>query len=209
MKNKKMNFLSDIQGNKYTSKNPIAHKLLNNFFGTIAYLLSLTDTSKVQTMTECGCGKGQVTQFISKSIQLNQINSFDISESDLAISQVNNVNESINFYKKSIYDISENEKADLIVCCEVLEHLEFPEKALLKMSELKGEYYLFSVPNEPIWRVMNFLRGKYVKDWGNTPDHVNHWSTNAFKKIVSQYFDIIEVRKPLPWTMILAKSKHI
>ncbi len=206
---KKKHVFSDLHEDKYASKNPIAQKLLNNFFQSIADLLHLIKNSDINTMTECGSGKGQVTQFIANQIQLDQINSFDISLEDLAISKENNDKDYINFYQKSIYDISDDEKADLIVCCEVLEHLEFPEEAIKKMARLNGQYYLFSVPNEPIWRILNFIRGKYMRDWGNTPDHCNHWSTKKFKELVSKHLDIIEVRKPLPWTMILAKPKHI
>jgi 2-polyprenyl-3-methyl-5-hydroxy-6-metoxy-1,4-benzoquinol methylase len=204
----KKNIFSDLQGDKYTSKNPIANKLLNNFFVKIADLLHLVDNKTVKTMTECGCGKGQVTQFIANNIALDKINAFDISAEDLEISTADNKKDYINFYQKSIYDIADDEKADLVVCCEVLEHLHEPDVALKKMSALNAQYYLFSVPNEPIWRILNFIRGKYMSDWGNTPDHRNHWSTKKFQKFVNQHLDVIETRKPLPWTMILAKPKH-
>lgn len=207
MDNNTKNILTDLQGDKYTSQNPIAKKLLHNFFQEISNLLMLMDKNRITTMTECGCGKGQVTQFISNCIKLEHIKSFDISLEDLQISENDNDKDFIQFYQKSIYEITEEENADLIVCCEVLEHLEYPDKALKKMSELKGKYYLFSVPNEPIWRVLNFMRGKYMSNWGNTPDHCNHWSTKQFIKFVEQYLEIIEVRRPLPWTMILAKPK--
>lgn len=201
------NILSDLKGDKYTSKNPIAIKLLNNFFNTISSLLKLIDPNDINSMTECGCGKGQVTQFITDNIKLKSVNSFDISEEDLLICKNNNIKEYVNFYAKSIYDIDINEKADLIVCCEVLEHLDFPDKALKKMSELNAKYYLFSVPNEPLWCILNFLRGKYIRHWGNTPGHLNHWSTKRFIQTVGKYYDVIEVRKPLPWTMLLAQLK--
>jgi len=207
MSNKKNNILSDIQGDKYTTKNPIAIKMLDNFFAKIKDLVSLIDQSEIEKMTECGCGKGQVTQFITDHLSFKKVNSFDILDEDLAISMANNKKEYVNFYKNSIYDIDENEEADLIVCCEVLEHLEDPELALKKMSGLGGKYYLFSVPNEPLWRILNFARGKYMSDWGNTPDHRNHWSRRGFIKFVNQYLDVVEVRKPLPWTMVLAKQK--
>ena len=207
MTEKKNNILADIRGDKYTSKNPIANKLLHNFFQEIAKLIALTDKKSISTMTECGCGKGQVTQFIARQLQCQKINAFDISQADIMESIESNQLDYIHFYQNSIYEIGENEKADLIVCCEVLEHLENPQLALEKMAELKGSYYLFSVPNEPIWRILNFIRGKYMRDWGNTPDHRNHWSTKKFTSFVTQFFDVIEVRKPLPWTMILAKPK--
>jgi hypothetical protein len=51
------------------------------------------------------------------------------------------------------------------------------------------------------------LRGKYIKDLGNTPGHLQHWSSDKFVDLVSNYFEIIEVKKPFPWTMLLCKAK--
>ena len=66
---------------------------------------------------------------------------------------------------------------------------------------------IISVPREPIWRFLNLLRGKYIKDLGNTPGHLQHWSSDKFVDLVSNYFEIIEVKKPFPWTMLLCKAK--
>ena len=82
----------------------------------------------------------------------------------------------IKFEQNSIYKIDNAYKADLVVCCEVLEHLETPDIALEKIKSLDVKYYLFSVPNEPVWRALNFHRGNSLKDLGSTPRHINHWS---------------------------------
>jgi hypothetical protein len=52
---------------------------------------------------------------------------------------------------------------------------------------------------------VNFCRGKYVKDLGNTPGHVNHWSKASFIKMLSQHGDVTEARSPFPWTMLLVR----
>ena len=41
-------------------------------------------------------------------------------------------------------------------------------------------HLLVSVPREPLWRGLNMARGAYLKDLGNTPGHVNHWSKRTF-----------------------------
>ena len=191
---------------KYDSKNPIAQKMLNGFMSSIEHLIKQIPV-EIDSVTECGCGQGHVNRQLEKLLPEASIKGFDIAEKDLEIAQSMQLKSATKLYHKSIYDIDPSEQADLIVCCEVLEHLEQPGLALKKMAALQGKYYLFSVPNEPIWRILNFLRGKYVKDWGNTPDHRNHWSTRKFKKFVAQELEIIAVKKPLPWSMVLAKSK--
>jgi 2-polyprenyl-3-methyl-5-hydroxy-6-metoxy-1,4-benzoquinol methylase len=96
----------------------------------------------------------------------------------------------------------------MVVCCEVLEHLDDPERALRALALLNTEYYVFSVPREPIWRVLNFMRGKYLGQLGNTPGHLQHWSATSFQKLISRYFDIDERRFPLPWTMLLCRGRE-
>jgi 2-polyprenyl-3-methyl-5-hydroxy-6-metoxy-1,4-benzoquinol methylase len=115
----------------------------------------------------------------------------------------------VHFYIRNIYDLKrENDNADLVICCEVLEHLENPEKALDKLSKIANKYLLISVPNEPIWRVLNVARGAHLKRFGNTPGHINHWTSKQFYELVSNYMQIIEIRKPLPWTILFLKKEY-
>ncbi len=196
--------MTDQHHEKYDSTNPIAQKLINQFMTSIDSLLTLT-SHDIQSVTECGCGQGHVNRRLEQLYPNARIKGLDISDADLAIANAEKLSSQTELYNKSIYDIGEHEKADLVVCCEVLEHLENPELALQKMSQLNARYYLFSVPREPLWRILNMMRGKYWSDWGNTPDHCNHWSSRGFKKFVNAELTIIASRQPLPWTMILAK----
>jgi hypothetical protein len=50
-------------------------------------------------------------------------------------------------------------------------------------------------------------RGKYLGALGNTPGHVNHWGRGAFLQLMSRRFDILQVRSPLPWTMVLCRRR--
>ena len=62
-----------------------------------------------------------------------------------------------------------------------------------------------SVPREPLWRMLNLARGAYVRDLGNTPGHVNHWSDAGFVALLARYGEVVEVRSPFPWTMLLVR----
>ena len=64
------------------------------------------------------------------------------------------------------------------------------------------------MPREPIWRLLNLARGKYVAELGNTPGHVQHWSSAAFLRLVRRYFEVLAVRTPLPWTMALCRPSR-
>ena len=98
----------------------------------------------------------------------------------------------------------------MVVCSEVLEHLEEPENALKKINEITADkgYILLSVPNEPIWRICNMARGKYLKQLGNTPGHIQHWSKRTFCKMLTKNnMRIIETKTPFPWTMVLIAKR--
>lgn len=96
--------------------------------------------------------------------------------------------------------------AELIVCCEVLEHLDDPEPALEVLTRLARPWLILSVPRESLWRTLNLLRESNVRRLGNTPGHLQHWSKNGFIDLLSEYARPVEVRSPMPWTMVLAES---
>jgi SAM-dependent methyltransferase len=93
---------------------------------------------------------------------------------------------------------------DLVLAIEVLEHVPGPEAALAELARVCSGTFVASVPFEPIWRAGNVLRRRYVRDLGNTPGHVNHWTRWGFHKFVESEFHVQQTRSPLPWTMTRA-----
>lgn len=198
----------NVAGNyydKYASQNPIARALMNGFFGAFDELSSRTGA---KTAFEVGCGEGELSlRLLGRSI--------DVRGCDLEGESVAEANARAlahghgeRFAVRSIYDLADGEiAADLIVCCEVLEHLPDPRAGLERLAAQRAEHFLMSVPREPIWRALNCARGKYLADLGNTPGHLQHWSRKGFLEFVGSAFDIIEVRSPLPWTMVLARPR--
>jgi hypothetical protein len=71
------------------------------------------------------------------------------------------------------------------------------------LKRVSKKFVLLTVPNEPHFTIQRFLRGKNMRKWGDHPEHINHWSTKKFRTFVSQHLRIWDVKKPLPWTMVL------
>jgi len=92
---------------------------------------------------------------------------------------------------------------ELASAIEVLEHVPDPEHTISEMARIARGHLLVSVPREPLWRALNMARGAYVKDLGNTPGHLNHWSKRSFAALLSRYGTVQEARSPFPWTMVL------
>ena len=96
---------------------------------------------------------------------------------------------------------------DLVAAIEVLEHVPDPERTVAEMARVARRHLLVSVPHEPLWRVLNVARGAYVRELGNTPGHVNHWSKRAFVRLLGRYGEVVEARSPFPWTMLLVRVR--
>ena len=192
--------------NKYDSKNPIVRFLMKNFNDSLSDFVASVAPKRIH---EIGCGEGfWAIQWNKKGIQAT---GSDFSKKIIEVAKINAKSHKLSpkiFYVRNIYDLKpELDSSELIVCCEVLEHLEKPNLALLSLQSVTENYLILSVPREPIWRMLNIVRGKYLGSFGNTPGHVQHWSCKRFINLVSRYFDVEEVRKPLPWTMLLCKVK--
>jgi 2-polyprenyl-3-methyl-5-hydroxy-6-metoxy-1,4-benzoquinol methylase len=196
----------NIGGNyydKYNARNPIAKMLMAGFLGSFDELARLTGA---RTAFEVGCGEGYLSmRLLATGVA---VHGCDV-ESDV-VEQANQTAEREGygrpFHVQSIYDIGADEPgAELVICCEVLEHLPATLTALERLSMLAHPYLLVSVPREPIWRVLNMMRGKYLGQFGNTPGHLQHWSSMKFVGLLKDSFEIVAVRRPLPWTMVLCK----
>lgn len=191
---------------KYSSKNIIVRLFMKKFSVALSELVQKTNAL---TIHEVGCGEGfWIMSWNGNGVQAR---GSDFSKKVIDIARKNAKNNGLSenlFSVRSIYDIKpERDSADLIVCCEVLEHLKDPSKGLAALKNTATKYVILSVPREPIWRALNLARGKYIRSFGNTPGHIQHWSKKAFVQLVDKYFKIIEIRSPLPWTMVLCSVR--
>lgn len=194
--------LWDYYMGKYKNPNPIARKLTDGFFAGIANLIE--DLPGDYRMLEIGCGPGESTRRL-----LQMLNGQTLEASEFE-QRIVDLHEKYGFpvplRQESVYALQREDDAfDCVVMLEVLEHLQDYEAALEEIFRVARNHVILSVPNEPLWRILNFMRGKYWSDWGNTPGHLNHWSAGAFSDLVGRYGKVVRRLNPLPWTIILAE----
>lgn len=194
-------------GNKYDSKNPIKNRLLKDFIETIISFAQEVE-NEIETICEFGCGEGYVTSRLGKAFPGKKITGTDYSDQIVDYAREHNSTSNITYKVKDVYEISERDKADLILCCEVLEHLEEPERAVANLAKATSRFAIISVPREPHWRLLQLASLNHVTALGNTPGHINHWSSQSITNLLQKYFEILKVKTPLPWTVIIAKRKN-
>lgn len=193
---------------KYSDKSLLVRYSNNQFFSAISRLLSRIP---FHSILDAGCGEGVVLRHVCNQFQpngaiagvdldmkrvqsaMNNLKQPDTNEPDLMVGNL----QDIPFQTHSF---------DLTICLETLEHVGEPELALAEIARVTRHYALISVPNEPWWRIGNMARGKYWKSFGNTPGHINHWTTKQFHRLVGRYFTIVESASPVLWNFVLCKK---
>jgi SAM-dependent methyltransferase len=187
---------------KYDSANPLARWLVGRFDAAVSDLAARADP---ETVLEVGCGEGHIVELLLAATKA-RIHATDISPTCVAEARANVTSDRVTFAAENLMTMAPPENPpQMVVCCEVLEHLDDPERGLDALAAMKAEHYLLSVPHEPLWRILNFSRGAYMKDWGNSPGHLQHWSKRGFLRFIGRHFTPVAVRSPTPWTMVLCR----
>ena len=188
---------------KYGTRNSLARRLVDGFLTAFD---EMVDATGAVSALEAGCGEGELSLRLAR--RGIRTRAFDISP-DLIAGATQRARETglpVDFRVDDIYtfDVADCSE-DLLVCCEVLEHLPRPEAAIERIAAAAGGFVVLSVPREPVWRCLNLLRLHYLGRLGNTPGHLQHWSKRGFVELVARHFTVVRVASPLPWTLVLAR----
>ncbi|MEE2934442.1 MAG: class I SAM-dependent methyltransferase [Planctomycetota bacterium] len=197
-------FVAGNHFDKYQSANRIHQWLMKGFLESAVELL---DLASPESIVEAGCGPGDLASHLLAHARRN----FSYAGIDLSEEQVSLARQTLpdrDFLTASIYELPfEDESADMTLACEVLEHVDQPRVAIDELARVTRRWALVSVPWEPVWRILNFCRGKYLASLGNTPGHVQNFTRSRIRDLLVTRFDVIEERRPLPWTMFLLKKR--
>ncbi len=186
---------------KYGSQNPVVKRLMANFEGTLDELFK---QAAPKSLLDVGCGEGVLIHEWAKAIAPARVVGIDLEEPSIqagwAERQAPNLEYRIMLAENLPFA---DDEFDVATAIEVLEHVPDPAHTVAEMARVASRHLLVSVPREPLWRGLNLARGAYVKQLGNTPGHVNHWSKRSFAELLSRHGKVVEARSPFPWTMLL------
>jgi SAM-dependent methyltransferase len=202
---------------KYGSGNPVVKRLMAGFHSTLDELFAL---AAPESILDVGCGEGVLTVEWAERLGDTQVGAdaprgtggrvvgIDLDDPKLRSEWEKRARPNLEFRAEEATSLSfEDDSFDMACAIEVLEHVPDPEATLAEMARVARRHLLVSVPREPLWRGLNMARGAYLRDLGNTPGHVNHWSKRAFTSLLSRYGTVEEARSPFPWTMVLVSVR--
>ncbi len=182
---------------KHTSKNPLKKIFIGNFFKTV---LNQLKNLNLENILDVGCGEG----FTLNKLKENNVGKkyLGIDYSKTAIEIGKKLYSDLDLKTGNIYKLGFKDNSfDLVICSEVLEHLENPKKGLKELIRVSKKYILLSVPNEPFFEIFNFTQ------WGKDIGHINHWTSFGFRKFVeSEKVKIIYFKTPFPWAVVLLEK---
>jgi 2-polyprenyl-3-methyl-5-hydroxy-6-metoxy-1,4-benzoquinol methylase len=188
---------------KYGSTNPVVKRLMAGFEGTLAQLFAQAAPGSV---LDVGCGEGVLTYQWAQQLGDRRIVGIDLDDAKLKAEWETRRRPNLEYLTMPAQQLPfADGEFELAAAIEVLEHVPDPEHTVAEMARVAGRHLLVSVPREPLWRGLNMARGAYLRDLGNTPGHVNHWSKRSFVRLLSQHGAVIERRSPFPWTMLLVR----
>jgi 2-polyprenyl-3-methyl-5-hydroxy-6-metoxy-1,4-benzoquinol methylase len=188
---------------KYGSTNPVVRRLMARFERTLDELFTEADPA---SLLDVGCGEGVLTHRWAQRLGDRRVVGIDLDDPQLhALWRERRApNLTYQVMKAENLPFGDGE-FDVATAIEVLEHVPHPEHTVAEMARVAARHLIVSVPREPLWRALNMARGAYLRQLGNTPGHLNHWSRRSFVELLSRHGDVVQARSPFPWTMLLVR----
>lgn len=190
---------------KYRAKNPVQRALIRRFVASLHDLF--LEAQPAASVLEVGVGEGFLSGYLSEQLPEKRFAGVDLREED--ITRLRALFPRIDGRVGSAYDLSAfgPGEVELVLCCEVLEHLDTPERALDEIARLEPKKAIFTVPHEPFFMMSNLLRGKNITRLGNDPEHVGHYGAASFRRLLEGRFRVLRQTSSYPWLLALVEPR--
>lgn len=188
---------------KYGSGNPVVRRLMAGFERNLDELFAKAAPT---SLLDVGCGEGVLVHKWAGQLGSARVVGIDLEEESIQAGWRERQAPNLEYRVMEAANLPfADDEFDLACAIEVLEHVPDPEHTVAEMARCAERHLLVSVPREPLWRIVNMARGAYWSALGNTPGHLNHWSRRSFVELLSRHGEVVEVRSPFPWTMLLVR----
>lgn len=189
---------------KYRERSPLKRALLRRFVERFHSLF--LRANPVASVLEVGMGEGFLSGYLSE--RFPHVHFEGIDQDREALARAAALFPRIVVRPGDAHDLRAARRSfDLVLCCEVLEHVGDPERALAEIAAVARRHAIFTVPHEPFFRLSNLLRGRNVRRFGNDVDHHHHWGKASFRKLLSRHFEIVELTASYPFLLALVAPR--
>jgi len=188
---------------KHESNNPIQQALIGRFNRELVKVVRELGPSEI---LDVGCGEGYTLAALRAGGITCPMSGIDFSAEAIALAKQRVPDASFEV-EDALVVAQAGRKYDLVLMTEVLEHIPSPERMLPVLETIAARFVVTSVPWEPFFRGLNFLRGKHVFALGNDPEHINHWGLGAFLGFMGERFVVRGAPMVFPWTLVATERR--
>ncbi len=185
----------DQRAEDYSHLSPRGQALVGAFRERLG---TLAAADRPGSILEVGCGQGWLSKQLASAMPEARLVGIDVRAEAIEVART--------LVPTAEFRVERGEKLpfadgefDLVVCSEVLEHVDDPDKVLAEIVRVSKNHVVASVPHEPWFWAANLLRGKYLRTFGNCPGHIHHWTRTGFAQLLEGHFGDVRVTSSFPW----------
>jgi SAM-dependent methyltransferase len=179
---------------KFETGNPVVKRMIGGFFETLG---DIVGPLRPATVLDAGCGEGETIARLDGMLG-DCISAVDINP--YCVERTLERHPTAEVTEGSVKQLRFPDGSfDLVLCLEVIEHIDHPDIAVRELARVAARDVVVSVPYEPWFRIGSLLRGKYVRSFGNHPEHVNHFNRKSLAALLEPVLDVSEIRVAFPW----------
>ena len=187
---------------KFQTRSPLARFLFDRFYEVLRRMVA---ELQPESVLDAGCGEGETLERLHGLLP-REVHGFDNNPACVEFAAAR-----LPAYRFSTGDVChidhEDNRFNLVLCLEVLEHLADPTWAVHELVRVSRRDIVVSVPNEPLFRLTNLARGKYIRRWGDHPEHCQHWSRSSLTAFLTSSVDVVTVESSYPWLIAHCRKK--
>lgn len=148
-------------------------------------LSTIIPASDYEHIIDVGCGTGFLTRLIASYYLPKKMTGADISREVIMRASDNDVFKQVEWKNKDISSI--NERADLIICADIIEHLSDP-KFFLRCANEIGSMIAIRVPIEKtiLNSILKFFGRNELKRLEEKYGHINHYSQKELNYLLTE-----------------------
>jgi len=188
---------------KFQTGNPVVRRLIENFYGEVARTIAPLSPD---TALDAGCGEGESLVRLGDHLP-ERLTGVDTNAESVEFTRKRVPAAEV--FQEDLLEMHFDDRAfGLVLCLEVLEHIPDPAAALAQLARVCGSDLVISVPHEPWFRLGSLARGKYVRTFGNHPEHVNHWNPRSLRTFLESQVEVVTVTGSMPWLIAHCRPRR-